>query len=105
MITLSPARPTARYLTSAKGWRSPSGDFNCAFTSLMTARRSALAYSRARARSALVAGRRSIVFANEFGRLVGTIVTGQLHRPGLEVEPEAGFDEFLPRPVVMRIEG
>src|SRR6266850_2861361 len=45
-----------------------------------------------------------IVFANEFGRLVGTIVTGQLHGPALQVEPDAGFDEFLACPVVVRIE-
>ena len=46
-----------------------------------------------------------IVFANVPGGVVGAIVAGQLHRAGLEIQPHARFDEFLARPVVLRIEG
>ena len=45
-----------------------------------------------------------IIFANELGGVVGAIVSGQLHRAGLEVEPHSGLDEFLARPIVVCVE-
>ena len=45
-----------------------------------------------------------IVLANEFGGMIRPIIAGQLHRPGLQVQPYACFDEFFPRPIVVGIE-
>src|SRR6266498_1924755 len=46
-----------------------------------------------------------VIFANEFRGLIRPIISRELDRPGLEVQPDAGFNEFFAGPIVMRIKG
>lgn len=45
-----------------------------------------------------------VVLADVAGGLIGTIIPRQLHRTGLEIQPDARLDEFPARPVIVRIE-